>query len=618
MSYRMKRLKFPRALSVVTVAALACSACQDGGSDENQQDQAGRAGESATSNASKGAGGSNGPGGSSSNSTNGSAFTSAENIRQNTQAFDVGAPIAPTQRFTVRTNGLCGQSCRNGPRHIYTATYGDKLLVSWMAVDPKDPFRQYGNVATFTVSPTGEFALVKNVSFEGMCKATYGISTNSDGSVIGVLCRGEEGDTSLLPGAVDVLSTKRTPDCTNAWESACYPIGHYYAADSPMYLLEYSGAIDTNKPKSTVLINHSVGGWNFGHNELKLNAAGDTYFVHLKVTAGPSPTDRHEGMTYFALRRAPSFEYVPMSTGWSCGAGHVLANRMAYSPSRDTWSEACQLDLCPNPNQYKEGACQSISFTTVPGVTETEIPKYDLEYLLQLDLRGTPWTESGGISTLLSLGADGWLALAAGPGYVSAATKPDTIGLLQIPATMAELRDQAVDDVVPVFDREVQQGEQKVSRYPWNWLYLPEPDPALGRERRVGMAAMAYFDTQGEDSQRLLVGWSPTIMFQGIASEYVVSEIDREGRLRGQALRLKDAGWGEDNLWATMPESGCVVFPFAWVGDAPGGDYPIEAEERPVSDYPTKMQLTSLCPGSSTQPPLAPVPPAIPDRERWK
>jgi hypothetical protein len=58
------------------------------------------------------------------------------------------------------------------------------------------------------------------------------------------------------------------------------------------------------------------------------------------------------------------------------------------------------------------------------------------------------------------------------------------------------------------------------------------------------------------------------------------------------------------------------VFPFAWVGDAPGGDYPIETEGRVSSDFPRTLRMTSLCP-TGEQPPPASVPAPIPDAERW-
>lgn len=546
---------------------------------------------------------------------------SGENLAQLTQTFALPGPIAPTQRWTQRTNGLCGNTCRNGPRHMYSAAFEDTLLVSWMAVDQDDPWRHYGNVATFTVNAQGEFTLKKNVSFDGLCAATYGITTNEDGSVIAVLCRGDDGVTTPYPQATHLLDTRRKADCNEDWEGRCYPIGNYSSHDSALYVMEFRGGEVTGAPDDIVYLNHAVGGWRYGHHEISLNRAEDTYFLHLKVTAGPSADNRHEGLAHFALKRTPEFAYEKVTDEWGCGAGHVLANRVAYNESEDTWGQLCMLDSCRTPSQFENGKCNAISFFTAPGVTGApsgaEGVNYEGEYLLELDQGQNSWNMSGGVGDLLSLGADGFLALASGPGYPSAVTKPDAIGLYHVPKSVPELMAEALDTQVPQYESGTLVGNQSSPRYQWQWLYLPDPDPALERERRFGMANMAYFDTKGEQSDRLLLGWSPSMATQGIAQEYVVSEIDRSGQLRGSAFTLEGAGWGEDNLWQTMPSSGCVVFPFAFSGDAPGGNYPVENNDRLASDFPTTLHMTSLCPVGSTQPPPASVPAPQSDAERW-
>jgi hypothetical protein len=544
----------------------------------------------------------------------------AENIVQNTQSFEMPGHIAPTQRWTQRINGLCGQKCRNGPRQMYSASTQDTLLVSWMAVDKSDPWRQFGNVATFTVSEDGQFTQVSNVSFDGICDAVYGMATSLDGSIIALLCQGAPA-SDLLPGAVDLLETVRQADSNEEWEGRCYPIGHFAETDSPLYLFEYSGGQVTDTPDKILRINHAIGGWRYGHHELLLNAQADTYFVHLKVTAGPSATNRHEGLTHFAIKRSsPEYAYARVTDGWGCGPGHVTANRMAYNRANDLWSELCTLDWCEAPKQYRNWKCEGITWFTVPGVTkDPQAVTYSGTQLLGLDHPDKSWTLSGGGAAILSLGNDGWLALAAGPGYPSASPKPETIGFKRLPLTVPELLETGITEEIPIFTE--QDGNKVIyeefTRHQWNWLFLPEPDSNRAEFKRAGMANLAYFSTEGEDSERLLVGWSPSVEFQGITSEYVVSEVDREGRLRGEPLTLTAAGWGEDNLWATMPNSGCVVFPFAWIGDGPGTSYPFESEESQATDYPTTLHMTSLCPGTADQPPLTDTPAAITDAERW-
>lgn len=543
------------------------------------------------------------------------------NIRQTTQRFELSAPLAPTQRWTQRTSGLCGQKCRNGPRHMYSTAFEDTLLVSWMAVDEEDPWRHYGNVATFTVAADGTFTLEKNVSFDGLCEATYGIAANDDGSVIAVLCRGEGEVTTPYPEAINLLDNRRKEDCTEDWQGRCYPIGNYSAHDSALYIMEFRGGGVDATPDDMVYVNHAVGGWRYGHHEIMLNSAEDTYFLNLKVTAGPSADNRHEGLTHFAVQRTPEWSYVRVTDEWGCGSGHVTANRTAYNAHEDTWAKMCMLDSCRTPSQYANKRCNALSFYTVPGVTggqgDAEPVKYEGDYILELDQGDKSWNMPGGVGGLLSLGEEGWLALAAGPGYPGAEIKPDAIGLLKLPKTLPELQAMAITEQVPEYAGGEQVGEQESIRYQWNWLHLPEPDPELGRERRFGVPAMAYFCTEGETCERLLLGWSPSIAFQGLAEEYVVSEIDRDGQLRGETFTLRNAGWGEDNRWQTMPNSGCVVFPFSWTGDAPGKDYPIERPEMASTDFPSTLYMTSLCPTGEAQPELAPSPPAMSDSERW-
>jgi hypothetical protein len=540
----------------------------------------------------------------------------AENFAQQTHRIEVPGYVAPTPRWTMRVSGLCGQSCRNGPRHMYSAAFGNTLLVSWMAVDPDDPWRQYGNVATFEVSDTGEFTLKRNVAFDGMCEATYGIETNADGSIIAVLCRGIQGVLQPLEGSTNLLGTRRREDCDEQWEGRCYPIGNYSEIDSALYILEYRGGQVTGEPDDVVYVNHAVGGWRYGHHELLLNEAQDLYFVSLKVTAGPSRDNRHEGMTRFAVRRSDSFAYVPINDEWGCGPGHVHVNRAAYNRSLGTFSQVCSLDYCEVPSQFENNRCDGISFSTIRAPEESgSALRYDGEILLELDRGENMWNLHGGVQGVLSLGADGWMAVASGPGYPGAPVKPATIGVIRLPPTVEELRELEMTVEVPQFEEGAQVGVQEAQRYQWNWLYLPEKQ--TDNDGRAGFGQLAYFDSQGENSQRLLIGWSPTVAFQGITEEYYVSELDRDGNLRGEPYRLVNAGWGEDNRWTTMPTSGCVVFPYTWVGDAPGSDYPIESDEAEATDFLNFLYLTSVCPNSDAQPALADTPPAIPDSERW-
>jgi hypothetical protein len=544
------------------------------------------------------------------------------NIVQHTQDVDLGRPIASTRRWTYRTSGRCGLKCRNGPRQMYSASFGDTYLLSWMAVDetlpaePGEGWVHYGNVSTFTVSNNGEFTLEDDVSFQGACEAIYGMTTNNDGSVIAVLCKGYAG-AELLPGTENLLATQQGPDCDPATNAGCYPIGTYNPAGSGLYIFEFTAAPGTpaqitTSPDRVILVNHALGGANYGHHEILLNSAEDTYFLALKVT---NNTGQHQGLKHFGVRRTPDLEYVRLTdyNGWACGGGHIMANRMAYNEAHDSWSLLCTNDLCTENKQYVSWRCHNVAWSFVPGVShhgvEGAATYHEGEELLSFETNHQlPWESPGGTAAIVSLGDDGWLALAPQLSPSSPAeeqmTMARSLGLINLPVEARDLFDRRIPEEVPIYGTRFDAtptGRAEVNRYEWNRVFDYEPGAA--EHARFGSANVAYFSTEGEASERLLLGWSPDIAFQGITSDFVVSEIDRQGRLRGDPLVLDRTGWGEDNRWVTIPDSGCVVFPFAWTGDGgPGNSYPIH--DADFSAYPTTMHLTSLCPGTENQPPI--------------
>ena len=175
-----------------------------------------------------------------------------------------------------------------------------------------------GHVATFKVdATTGEATLVKDVTYE-YCHKMQGITANADGSIIAVLCQAynpvgdgvtvpgcngmrdgkfvglqlscfKEGavnkglkDPADPPGTINLLGSKKkcptstgctTEDCAH-WSGSCYPMAWYSDLDAKMYLLEYTGgAVTSSSATRTVLISHSIGGSNYGNQEISLNAA---------------------------------------------------------------------------------------------------------------------------------------------------------------------------------------------------------------------------------------------------------------------------------------------------------------------------------------------------------
>lgn len=549
----------------------------------------------------------------------------AQNITQSTHSFDLEQPIAPTLRWTMRIAGLCGQTCRNGPRHMYSTSVGDTLFLSWMSIkedvaEEETGWVQFGNVATFQVSTEGEPTLVASVGLDGMCEAVYGITTNADGSLVSVLCEGyadKESATGTEPlaGAIDLLASRKSADCDESDIASCYPIGHFCPSASPMYILEYEASAGTvasvtSEPTTVIRVNHAVGGWRYGHHELSLNDAGDTYFLALKVQ---SNNCEHEGLTHFGVKRSPDYEYVKLTDGWACSGGHQEANRLAYNSSEDFWSIFCTNDLCDEDQRFVSGRCRGVDVSLIPGMSHQQLtsgPEYhEGEELIAMERWKSNWNLPGGSAAILSLGKDGWLALAPAPDpespYEERLQQARRLGIIQLPVDGASLVEQRTPETVPLYgtrDDPTPTGEAEVYFHEWRWLDLPSAQD--GNRPRYGFANMAHFGTEGENSERLLLGWSPATRTQGITGEYVVAEMDRSGRIRGEAMTLEEGGWGEDNRWTTMPNSGCVVAPFAWSGsDGPGQDYPIEGSDP--SEYPTALSLTTLCPApGSEQPPI--------------
>merc|ERR1712176_283376 len=84
----------------------------------------------------------------------------------------------------------------------------------------------------------------------------------------------------------------------------------------------------------------------------------------------------------------------------------------------------------------------------------------------------------------------------------------------------------------------------------------------------------------------------------GSSSEYHIAEIDKQGNLQSKP-QLLNVGWGEDNVWAPMPVTGCVARAFTWNKDLShkygnsyrGGDAMPGTEE--FSDI---LRLTVVCP----------------------
>jgi hypothetical protein len=493
------------------------------------------------------------------------AVTAQAALKQYNATFNVTDRLAPPDRFTVRTNGMCGQTCYNGPSRWYSTAFQDTLLVSWTRADPNNTWAKRGVISTYGFSPSTGFKVVSHVKLD-LCDVDMGaITTNADGSIIGALC--VSSNTTEWSGAIDLVETRRDPNCnfSTSYINTCYPIGwrndprNGAGRDYQIYLLEWTGGKVTSTPNTVVKINRSAGGWNYGHWEISLSNNASLYFVDMKVTA-----NIHEGEVHFGISRSKGYTWVGgMTDGWACGGGHTVYNRMAHNSKADTWSVMCGIDTNSEMIWHTVPENQVVSLGTITSGSNT-------------------YNDNGGSYNLISLGNDGWLASALGP------VDPNPVSDL----SMLKVGVRRLPKTAALYNA-------NPSAYQWVWLNTPAPKVDVSTTRRVGNIQLHNLGVGGDASGRVLIGWAPTVKFQGIASEYVVSEISTSGAFIGDPLVLQNAGWGEDTLGAYMPGSGCVVYPFGWVNSnsGPGSNYPIDGSS--YSGFSNVMRLTAVCPGDA-------------------
>ena len=381
-------------------------------------------------------------------------------LTQSVDAFENIGHIAPIPQWTRLPEGRCGGNCFSGPRRMYTAAFGNTLLVGWTAVsdqiddDDGGVLKNYGNVATFIWNNEEEkFNLHHNQSYEGVCESIHGITANDDGSVVGILCDGSQsGHTNNPPwlqdDVIDLLATQLKDGCTDRTDRTCYVTANGLLFDDsdkarPLFLLEYRDREISGDPDSKVYINHAVSNnGRFGHEEISLNSSATKYFVSIKIGA-----NGHDASVNFELTRpseqSEDFSFSSNFLGGCNGEdrftgrpwGHVYANRLVYNESLDQWANVCTLDQCEDPLQFPRtggygsgsssgtGQCMGIRFEPyVKNQTTGSYSSSQGRYLLDYhntwsDHAAWSWNNEGAqASSFLSLGEKGWLVLASGPG----------------------------------------------------------------------------------------------------------------------------------------------------------------------------------------------------------
>ena len=366
-----------------------------------------------------------------------------------------------------------------------------------------------------------------------------------------------------------------------------------------MFLIEWTkpaagGQTDTSQePSSKVMVSHSIGGWNYGNFALQLNKQKTTWMIDLKttITSDPDPV-WHEGSTHFAVDRGTWEMNTALSQGWSCGTGHVQGNQLTYNTALDKWGRYCWTDGC-----YKEGkpagisgACYGAFFGTVP-----KLDKKGPAQILFLP-GGNTWNWNGGpMVRAVSRGAKGFLGVAVQPDQSGERL---TVGIIALPPDQSECRDTTNTATAA-----------PAAAAPCVFKWLPTSSlgggtntfPRAGKPEKgaVGFANVQHIGPGGEGGDRFMVGWADDVQFQGKAKQYYVAEVDAEGTMYGEVEKLDKTGWGEEDAWAALEQSGCIAFPSGWDGDAgPGQEYGKANTMDKMSDI---MHVTVVCPDALRQ-----------------
>lgn len=382
------------------------------------------------------------------------------------------------------------------------------------------------------------------------------VVASSDGMVIGVLCIARW--DMDMPGAVGETQwgTNNSSDRRRK-----------------MYLFEWTGGQVTQTPDYIQLLQTNVGGANYGHWALSLSSDASQYFLKLKVSTHHG---NHESAVSYYINRSDGYSRdSSISSPTSCGSGHTISNRIVYNSHNGVWSMYCGVD-----------SGRAMRWVTTQG-KRSELGRFDAGDAVT----GPSDYPAGGVSNMISLGANGMLASATGPldilpnscskDCIQLWLEGQKIGIRKLPLTNDEF------DANP-------------DAYPWRWINHCPPT-RQSDHIRAGVIQLHNWGQGGESSGRQLLGYTPAMRFQGYAQrgEHHAVEINENGEFLHDPVILQYGGWGEDSLGVHMPGSGCVVFPHAWFGDAsaPLSSAPSynDMNDNMLARSPY-IRLTALCP----------------------
>ncbi|MFK7988496.1 MAG: hypothetical protein AB8I08_20915 [Sandaracinaceae bacterium] len=478
------------------------------------------------------------------------------------------------RRWSIFQAGRCA-GC-GVPSRMSSAAFGDTLIVSWVGAanytgtGAEEPQRMaYGHLSTFTFTEDAGFQQINDFHYEG-CNFDMGsVAVSEDGGVIGALCLAR--DDALIG---DYLNEEPAdPELADN--------------QMDMYLFEWTGGEITQQPDTIVRLSQRAGGWNYGHWDLSLSNDLAHYFVEQKATGGGHETELH-----YAIDRMDGYAKVAgrWTDGSNCGGGHTISNRITRNAQADSWSVFCSLDnrrmrWHPVPNQ------NYVSTVDRPDLGIEQGDRVSIVTIGQFSTWGEIGVAAGGVANMISLGGDGWLAAGLGPFDIFDGTsqrneRPERlvdqqIGFRRLPLTIEEFVENEGD-------------------YEWNWVDQDDLcAPTRGRDPRVGMAQIHNWGLGGEDSGRVLLGYSPAVTHPGRTNEYHVVEVDPAGTPLHDPVLLQRGGWGVDSLGTYMPGSGCVVFPHTWIDDTEEHPVSYPQHQHALTDRSQYLKLTALCPSGS-------------------
>lgn len=431
------------------------------------------------------------------------------------------------------------------PNHIGAAAFGDTLIVSWVAS------AAYQDSDEPNKRKFGHLSTFRFTEDEGFTKVS---------DFVFDACDHDMGEVAVSPdgSVIGALCLSNRDD---------------HDGKKQLILMEWTGGAITQTPDRQSVVSNSAGGW-AGQWDIELN----NDLTHYYIAATTVLNGGHRGMTRFVWDRQAAEKG---ATG-SCGGGHPTTNRITHNRTEDTWSLFCRMDTKSinwvfNDPSNQDGTNERLGAWSTTSLTDTP----------------------GGLHNGISLGSDGWLVAATGPFDLfddvpnserKAALVDQQIGLRWLPPSTSELRDNP-------------------DAYPWRWIDTNRiGDPTRSDKRLTGLVQLHNFGLGGEDSGRILMGYSPTRGHTS-AGEFHAVEIDAEGNLLHAPVVLQRGGWGIDNVGTHMPGSGCVVFPYTWTPDDPeeGVSTGYPKFEQAITARSKYLKLTALCPSNDT-PPTGPAP----------